>query len=64
MEYSLSDITNTLEYKLGNAILSHKRITGGGGGTPTILILIPWNLFSKFEKQNLLKEKSRNSIKK
>lgn len=40
MEYSLSDITNTLEYKLGNAILSHKRITGGGG-TPTILILIP-----------------------
>ena len=31
MEYSLSDITNTLEYKLGNAILSHKRITGGGG---------------------------------
>ena len=33
MEYSLSDITNTLEYKLGNAILSHKRITGGGGNS-------------------------------
>ena len=33
MKYSLSDITNTLEYKLGNAILSHKRITGGGGNS-------------------------------
>ena len=41
MEYSLSDITNTLEYKLGNAILSHKRITGGGGGKTKKLIKKP-----------------------
>ena len=30
MRYSLSDITNTLEYKLGKAIL-RKKILGGGG---------------------------------